>query len=64
MTYQRNEDGSYDAISPERKVVRGLVDNITVVDDRSIDTGELVFSMHGGRMTKWMRPNGQVRAIY
>jgi hypothetical protein len=63
-SYLRNEDGSYDAIGPHQKVVRGLVNDISVVDDRSYDTGELIFSMHGGKMTKWMRPNGQVRAVY
>jgi hypothetical protein len=63
-SYQRNEDGSYDAIGPHQRVLRGLVNDITVVDDRSYDTGELIFSMHGGKMTKWMRPNGQVRAVY
>jgi hypothetical protein len=63
-TYTRNEDGSYDAIAPHQKVVRGLVNDITVVDDRSYDTGELVFTMHGGKMTKWMRADGKTSAVY
>ena len=63
-TYTRNEDGSYDAIAPHQKVVRGLVNDINVVDDRSLNTGELIFTMHGGKMTKWMRADGKVSAVY
>jgi hypothetical protein len=64
QSYLRNDDGSYDLLGPHQTVVRGLVNDINIVDDQSLNTGNIVFSMHGGQMTKWMLPNGRVKAVY